>query len=385
VSWPLFADTLPESGEASITSRALDTNAAADQGEELSDALEVGVRIVPNGVLQRLLSGGTLEKSREISVTLPDDHIKTATSGVLSIRGGVGQVAQAIAGQIMSNNRYASPVAAARLLAAVLLPANAPNDEVRENIALLARYQTGQGGWGWWEDGQPDALNTALVLSTLSRARSLGVRVPPTLLQRGIAGAQALYNNTQLWEHRALLASAIAQVDHGSGTPLLDEVQRRAENLSPFARLTLAEALLEVGRNSEASQIARRVLGEAVVGPDTTFLRVGQRAGWSANSIDATSAALSLLVQLNEDRALQAKLARWLADPDDAGYYSLETSAARLRALWKYDKAHPSCYTALAPFQFRSMVRQSPYQLATRTGHWRFLCHGLCGRPVPTP
>lgn len=340
--WLIIADMLPESGEATITSRTLDINAAPDQGEELSDALEVSVPVVPNGVRQRLLSGGTLEKTRTITVKLPDDHIEPATTGILSIRGGVGQVAQAVAAQILSNDRYASPVAAARLLAAALLPGNAPKAETRENIALLARYQTGQGGWGWWEDGQPDALNTALVLSTLSRAKAQSVLVPPTLLQRGINGARALYNSTQLWEHRALLAAAITLADRAAGAPLLDEVQRRAENLSPFARLTLAEALLEAGRRNEASLIARKVLEEAVIGPDTAFVRVGQRPGWNANTLDATAAALSLLVQMDDERELQAKLARWLADPDDAGYYSLETSGLRLRALWKYDKAHPS-------------------------------------------
>ncbi|HEX8234411.1 MAG TPA: MG2 domain-containing protein [Abditibacteriaceae bacterium] len=341
--WPLVANSLPESGEAKLTARTLDVKAAPTEGEELSDALEMSVRVLPNGILQRLLQGGTFAHTKDISITLPPDQIAPATTGILSIRGGVGQVAHALASNIVSNHRYASPVAAARLLVAALLPEDAPDDEAREDIALLARYQTGQGGWGWWEDDQPNALNTALVLSTLARAQARGIRVPTSLMLRGTAGAQALYNNTQLWEHRALLAAAIALVDHSGGTPLLDEVQRRAENLSPYARLVLGEALLEVGRKTEAEQVARDVLAEAVEGPSTAFVRVGQRPGWTATTVDATAAALSLLLQLGQRPELQGKLALWSADPDDGhGYSSLESSAVRLRALWKYEQAHPS-------------------------------------------
>jgi uncharacterized protein YfaS (alpha-2-macroglobulin family) len=341
--WPTVANVLPESGEAKITGRTLATDAAPDQGEELSDALETAVKVVPNGVLERIASGGTLENSKDIAVTLPADAIKTATSGVLSIRGGVGQVAQALGAQITSNSRYTSPIAASRLLAAALLPGNVESDEARENIALLSRYQTGQGGWGWWEDGHPDAQNTAFVLSSLARARARaqGVRVPNSLLERGIGGAKSLYNTTQLWEHRALLASAITLADKKAGAPLLDEVERRAENLSPFARLTLAEAILHAGNSRQAAQIAREVLSDAVVGPDSALVPVGERAGWSASSTDATSAALSLLVQLGQQRELQAKLARAVADEED-GHNSPETLSNRMRALWKYDTAHPS-------------------------------------------
>jgi hypothetical protein len=50
-----------------------------------------------------------------------------------------------------------------------------------------------------------------------------------------------------------------------------------------------------------------------------------------------------LLLQLDQRPELQGKLALWLADPDDGyGYSSLESSAVRLRALWKYEQAHPS-------------------------------------------
>ena len=166
--------------------------------------------------------------------------------------------------------------------------------------------------------------------------------MPPQLLERGVAGATQLYNDDQLGEHRALLASAIALADKKAGLVLLTEVARRSENLSPYARLVVGEAFLFAGQNDDARQIADDVLKEAVVGPDEVQVRVGDRPGWTATTLDATSAALLLLVGLNRNDALQTKLARYLSDDDNVSYSSLEVQTARLRALLGYAKSHPS-------------------------------------------
>ncbi|PQV63080.1 hypothetical protein B1R32_11657 [Abditibacterium utsteinense] len=340
-TFPLSASSLPESGEVTIKGRTLSDAATKENAEDLSDALESRVPVLPNGIVQRLVQGGTLESQKMIRVTLPANRIEPATTAKLTISRGIGDVVQSAAQELLRNNRDSAPSAAARLLAATLLKPEGWRDEARENIALLSRYQTGQGGWNWWEDQRPDARVTAQVLSVLSRAQSQGLSVPPQLLERGVAGAKALYNQNQLWEERALLASALVLTDAAEGKARLEEVQRRAEDLSPFARLTLAEALIATDQNSAATKIIREVLKDANIGTDETSVPVGIRDGWQATTTDATSAALSLLVQLNIERERQTELARWLANPAHASYLSLETQGHRVRALWKYNQAHP--------------------------------------------
>jgi len=343
VKFPVSIGDFPPSGEVKFTGRTIDTNATNANANDLSDALEMRVRVVPNGTLKRLLQGGTVSQKAQFVVVLPEGHIEPATNAVLSLRGGVGDVASSIAYNMAHTSRDTAPIAAGRLAVATLLPNSVEKNERLENIALLARYQTGDGGWGWWEDDRSDAQNTAFVLSTLARAKKAGLEVPDALLSRGIAGARNLFNNDQLGEHRALLAAAVALADPSQGADLVVETLRRSENLSPYARLTLAEVLVGSKQEDDARQIADDVLKDLVVGPDEAFLRVGDRPGWTATTFDATSAALSLLAALNRDEALQTKLARFLCDGENGGgYSSLEAQTTELRALLAYTKHHPS-------------------------------------------
>jgi len=341
--FPVSIGEFPASGEVKFTGRTLDTSATDANASDLSDALEMRVKVVPNGTLKRLLQGGTVADTAQFVVVLPEGHIEPATNAVLSLRGGVGDVASSIAWDISHTDRDTAPIAAARLSVATLLPASVEKSERLENIALLARYQTGDGGWGWWEDDRSDAQNTAFVLSSLARAKNAGLEVPDALLSRGIAGARNLFNNDQLGEHRALLAAAIALADPAQGADLISEVQRRSENLSPYARLVLAEALLAEKQADDSQTLADDVLKDLVVGPEEAFLRVGERPGWTATTFDATSAALSVLVAQKRDEAMQTKLARYLCDGENGGgYSSLEAQTTELRALLGYSKRHPS-------------------------------------------
>ena len=375
--FPVTIGELPASGEVKFTGRTIDTNATDANGADLSDALESRVKVVPNGTLKRMLQGGTLASKAEVKVDLPAEHIEPATSAVLSLRGGVGDVARAVAQGIASTSRDTAPIAAARLSVATLVPGAVPANERLENIALLARYQTGDGGWGWWEDDQSDAQNTAFVLSSLARAKAAGLEVPAALLERGVAGATQLYESDQLGEHRALLAAAIALADKKAGLTMLNEVARRSENLSPYARLVLGEAFLNAGQRDDARQIADDVLKDLVVGPDEAFLRVGERPGWTATTLDASSAALSLLVALNRNDATQTKLARFVSDGES--YSSLESQTVRLRALLGYAKTHPSARKLGAvtvslngqSVKVPAQIEGEPLQISIPRGLWK--------------
>ena len=146
--FPVTIGDLPASGEVRFTGRTVDSNATNADANDLSDALTSSVKVVPNGTLRRILQGGTVAQKAEIKVALPDGHIEPATNAVLSLRGGVGDVARALADEIASTSRDTAPVAAARLNVATLVPSAVNASERLENIALLARYETGDGGWG---------------------------------------------------------------------------------------------------------------------------------------------------------------------------------------------------------------------------------------------
>ncbi|BCM91406.1 hypothetical protein IAD21_03278 [Abditibacteriota bacterium] len=384
--FPVTIGELPASGEVKFTGRTIDSSATNVNAADLSDALESRVKVVPNGIIRRVLQGGTLANSANLKVTLPAGHIEPATNAVLTLGGGVAEIARGLASSLYNTSRDTAPIAASRLNVTVLAPeiVTSLDKERLENIALLARYETGDGGWGWWEDDQSDPQNTAFVLSALGRARADGADVPESLIKRGLAGARYLYDQNQLGEQRALLAAAIfatERPDDGAptGLRLLDEVLRRSENLSPYARLIVAQALFRAGRKDDARQIADDVLKDVVVGPDEACLRVGERPGWTATTGDATAAALLLCAEMGRDSALQIKLARYLANDSNFSYSSFEAQTVRLRALLAYAKAHPSARklgTVHVSLNGQSVkvpteIAGQPLQVAIPKGLWR--------------
>ena len=54
-----------------------------------------------------------------------------------------------------------------------------------EGLARLRKFQTADGGWGWWENDASSARMTALVVQGLIAAKAAGMTVPPEMLSRG--------------------------------------------------------------------------------------------------------------------------------------------------------------------------------------------------------
>jgi alpha-2-macroglobulin len=343
VEWKLVSDGLPSSAAATIQGTAVAADAPAGQRAELSDALRVGVRVVPKGIAQRITVGGTLEEEKTVSLTLPEDRIEPATTVTLSVRAGLRQVVEEAARYTLNAYPYGSLGAANHLL----LSAAAPNLDahmVRDALALLSRFQKGEGGWGWWDEDPSDPLITARVLAALAVAKEARQSIPETLLQRGIAGAVDHYNETNLWEHRALLAAATALAGDKEAPKRVEEVQRRGTHLSPYARLALAQALAHLGKDVDARALADEVMKGAVTGPEFAYVPAGERPGWSATTIETTTQALVTLVGLRAEPELQRKLAGWLAQPEEEASYGYRSQDDQARIAWalaEYIRAHP--------------------------------------------
>jgi hypothetical protein len=358
VTWKLAADTLPESGAASLQGEVVAPDAAADQREELSDALRVGVRVVPRGIPHRIAVGSVLDRETTLTLNLPPDRLEPATSVTLTVRAGLGPARADSAGRVFSAGRNGSLGAADQLLAAASGTANAR--AARDALALLARFQQSTGGWGWWDEAPADPVITARVLTALAwvhgpagaPAASTAIRVPAGLIQRGITGATQLYNATNLWEHRALLAAAITLAGGTDGPRLMAEVQRRgpgataqrpadARGVSPYARLMLAEALFRSGQQDAGVSLARAVAATAAAGPETALLPSGEHPAWSASVAETTALALAVLAELSQEPVLQRKLAEGLARAEDDDWRSQDEDALIAHALADYLRRHP--------------------------------------------
>ncbi|HEY0866392.1 MAG TPA: MG2 domain-containing protein [Fimbriimonas sp.] len=335
VEWTLEAATLPPSGTATLTGQVSSVDAP---GADNADALRIPLKVAPKGVQERRLAGEAILQEAKLALSLPPDRLEPASSVKVTVRTGLKPVMQTAVDEVLRSPRYSSVAAANQLMVAALAGLRNDSREVREALAMLSRTQS-PDGWGWWEDAPTDPAITARVLHAFAVAERNGISVYDRLKAAAREGAVAKYNGANLWEHRALLASALTEVGDPRGRERVDEVLARGQNLSPYARLRLSQALAGFDR-PRAGALAGEVLSLMSEGPAASFLPVGDGIGWTASEFETNAQALLTFALLGSKPEAQAKLAQWLAAPARSGR-SMDDQASLAHALAFYLQRHP--------------------------------------------
>lgn len=335
VQWVLDAHDMPSDGKATLTGRISATdNPSADYG----DALRVTVPVVPNGLPVRQVLGGTVAQQASIDLEMPADRIEPASVVSLTVRAGLRPAMQEASDEVLRNPRYGSPGSANQLRVAAATGLSSQAKQVKESLALLSRTSR-PDGWAWWERGQTDPIITAAVASALGEAKESGIRVFDSLILAARASTVYRFNQTNLWDHRALLAAAAVQSGEPKGYDMVQEVLKNGKNLSPYGRLRLAGALITRSEPKQAAAILAEIVPLVSEGSSSSYLPAGEGIGWSASDVETTAELLHVLVRLNQNRDLQRRLAMWLTSPDQE-WHSLDEDAALSRSLALYLKNH---------------------------------------------
>ncbi|MBX7132822.1 MAG: hypothetical protein K1X67_09125 [Fimbriimonadaceae bacterium] len=343
VKWSIRADRI---GTMKLLGQVGPTDAT---NADLSDALEVGVRVNPAGVARRELFGGAFTGSAEAQLLLPTQRIEGTTDVRLTVRNGLTGARDSMASSAIVGGRWGTSGAASSLLAlAALGPKASGRKEIVEAIAALSRTH-GYGGWGWWEGAPVDAENTAFVLLTLVRARAAGLPIPPSLIDPAFSDALQRFGSTNLWDHRALLASARILGGNDKARPQFDEVLKRGEPISPYGQFLLAEAAFALGDAAQGQNRLDLGLVGLQDGPQMAHVPGGEGVGWTAGDVETTAQALAALSRGRAKPELAAKLALWLG-VGESGWRSQSEKATSAYAQSKYLEWMPEA-TDFGPVQ----------------------------------
>ncbi|AIE87613.1 alpha-2-macroglobulin family protein [Fimbriimonas ginsengisoli] len=333
VKWRLNAAKVPASGRFTLLAKANGPTA------DLSDALQVSVPIVPQGVRETVQAAGAMRQDATVKLPLPSDAMGDGATLSIRVFAGVAPAMRQTAERVLRSGRYGSPAAANGLIAVASAGRVGHEDDAREALALLSRTEH-PDGWGWWDNAPSDPVITARVGHAISVARNAGVSVFPAMLNAAKNGARAQYDRSPLWEHRALLAASMVELNEEHGKDSIAEVSERGIHLSPYARLRLAEALAPTDRAS-----AQNIVGEVTKlvsdGPGAAFVPVGEGLGWTASEGETTAELLLVLSRLGLHADLQDRLVTWLVTRDEWSR-SMDEDATIAYALSLYAKNHPS-------------------------------------------
>ncbi len=242
------------------------------------------------------------------------------------------------------------------------------NDMTKAGLDRLYDFQHGDGGWGWWKEGQSDHWMTAYVIWGLSLAKQAGVAVKPEIARRGaefldktLVEQEENYDMQAFMLH-ALAANKAAQNESGLSkleAKAFDNLWMNREKLNAYTRSLLALAAHNFGKAAEAKTLIENLENGVKRDnrPDTSVLVGGkpENAGvmgtahwgedgvywrWSDGGVEATAFALRALLAIDPNNKLIEPTANWLIkNRRGAQWNNTRDTAIVLLAMTDYLKA----------------------------------------------
>ncbi|HEX4265047.1 MAG TPA: alpha-2-macroglobulin family protein [Verrucomicrobiae bacterium] len=215
------------------------------------------------------------------------------------------------------------------------------NDMTEAGLKRLYDFQHGDGGWGWWKEGDSDHWMTAYVVWGLSLARDAGVEVKQDVLRRA-----ATYLDEHLVEEeenpdmQAWMLHAYAAYKHGPGSPgkftgkAEDNLWNHRDALNAYTRALFALAEHNLNNSARAKTLVENLANGVKHDdhPDTSILiqpatqnskpetiqgtahwgEDGVYWRWSDGGVEATAFALRAMLAIDPTNQLVEPVTNWL-------------------------------------------------------------------------
>ncbi len=214
------------------------------------------------------------------------------------------------------------------------------DDMVKGGLARLYDFQHGDGGWGWWKQGDSDRWMTAYVVWGLTLAKQSGTEIKADVLARGAAYLdKTLVEEETNPDMQAWMLHALAVYMSAEKTGKISKFQQTAfdnlwknrEQLNAYTRALFALSAHHLGKAPEAKTLIQNlengvkrderpdasilvagtptnagVMGTAHWGEDGVWWR------WSDGGIEATAWGLRALLTIDPQNKLIEPVSNWL-------------------------------------------------------------------------
>jgi uncharacterized protein YfaS (alpha-2-macroglobulin family) len=205
------------------------------------------------------------------------------------------------------------------------------NEITQQGLERLRDMQHGDGGWGWWKQGESDSWMTAYVVWGLSLAQQAKLDINPQLIETGskyltdhLAEAEGALD-LQTWMLHACAASGpkISAPEQKA----LDNIWAKREQLGSYSRALFAWTVHAYGDNDKAKTLARNLengvhrdanSGSSVIlkgGANLPTAHWGATGGWwrwSEGPVETTAFVLRALIAIDPENKLIEPTANWL-------------------------------------------------------------------------
>jgi hypothetical protein len=210
-----------------------------------------------------------------------------------------------------------------------------------QSLARLYDFQHGDGGWGWWKEGDSDHYMTAYVVWGLSLAQNAGIPVKASVLERGVAYLDnELVEEETHYDMQAWMLHALSTYHRVAQRNLIPTYEEKAfanlwthrDKLNTYTRALLALSAFRYRYAEQAKTLADNLANGAIIDktPDTSVVMEGEQAShaavigtahwgadgvywhWSDSGVEATAFVLRALLAINPKNTLIEPTTNWL-------------------------------------------------------------------------
>lgn len=343
-------------GEANLKASAL-TN-------EESDAMEVKVPIIPNGVkiINPLVADYSDKNVKDkIEFEIPADvDLRTADLSFTlnpSLAGTILKSLDDLAGypygcveQTMS--RFLPTLIVANTFKEINVPLKSKTIEelpkyIDAGLKRLYDFQHSDGGWGWWTNDQTHPYMTAYVVYGMSLARNAGYKIDDNVFTNGVNNLKHQIENAKPDLDETTLAYMIyaystavknQNIDKSITNELIDVLLKK--DLKSYPLSLIAITLNNFDENNKAKDVLERLKKQ--VNEEKSFAFWGGQEWhyrWQNDNVQGTAFAVKAILNIEGNSDLISKAVNWLLK-NKRGYSwrSTQETATVLFALTDYLK-----------------------------------------------
>lgn len=220
-------------------------------------------------------------------------------------------------------------------------------------MTRLYDMQHGDGGWGWWKDGNSDDWMTAYVIWGFSLAREAGLRVNTAAIDRAATWlTNRLVEHRNQWNDQTWMLHALSAWRSGkisaAERKAYDDVYANRERLSAYSRALLALTAHRYGdrertavlvRNLEDGVKLERAADDEADSLATAHWGSSQRFWWRwyDSPVETTAFVLRALATIDPKHKLVEPAMNWLVkNRRGAQWNNTRDTAISLLALTEY-------------------------------------------------
>ncbi len=379
VDWAVSAQ---KAGMAKITVIA--------KSEKASDAMEKTYPVIPHGIEKFIAQSLVLkstgdEMTKELTVNIPKERIKEATSLRLTVSPSLAAnlldalpyLADYPYGCVEQTMSRFLPAIIVRktmkdlgikgddveaYLSDVLEPRNDPQGHPQRRtdttykkldkmttdaLTRLYDFQHGDGGWGWWKDGDSDRFMTSYVVWGLSLARDAGMDVRSDVISRA---AEFLRNQLVEEEDQPdMLAWMLHALSNVSTTPEERTDRQRTRlwdmraKLNPYTRALFSLAENKYGSADRSRVLAQNLINGVQEDKDNATAHWGESGvhyRWSEGGVEATAFTIKALANMDPQSPYLEKAVKWMVlNRRGASWKNTRDTAIAILGLADYLKA----------------------------------------------